>query len=190
MASVIDGNKLTRVQRDRVRRANERFDKMTTPQKAVAVAKDVIAQLKNKRYQATTSIYITDVVTPEVCNSPSAAALGPKDISCKVCARGSIIVSAARLFNQCPLKSHRDNVPGPVNRWHSGLDGEHRTFHQIERSIFTQEQVDMIEAAFECWDAKYPECRKFGEKYNNSTDRMIAIMENIVKNKGTFVPQQ
>lgn len=190
MTSVIDGNKLTRLQRDRIRRANERFNKMTMPQKAVAVAKDVIAQLKNKRYQATTSVYITNVVTPEVCNSPSAAVLGSKDISCNVCARGSMIVSAARLFNQCSLKSHRDDVPGPVNRWNSGLDREHCTFRQIEQSIFTREQVAMIEAAFECWYADYPECGKFGGKYNNPTDRMIAIMENIVKNKGTFVPRQ
>lgn len=187
MVDLIDGNKLTRVQRDRVRRANERFNKMTQPQRAVAVAKDVILQLKHHRYKASRGVYINALIAPQVCNAPSAAALGKDDISCEVCARGGLFVSAAMLFNQCPLRGYYD-TPSTIDRWSSGWDTDHHTFKHIERSIFSPTQIGMIEAAFECWDTTYPECAKFGRKYPDSQSRMVAIMENIVKNKGTFVP--
>jgi hypothetical protein len=62
-------------------------------------------------------------------------------------------------------------------------------------SYFSPEQIGLIELAFERGDGWYPadttdddNAVEFGERYQYNTNRMKAIMQNIINNNGTFVP--
>jgi len=110
--------------------------------------------------------------------------------NCTVCALGASILSKARLFDD-----YRFRVNDSYEHFHGGAE------------IFGINQALLIEAAFEQTREliddggvfrdgrtfKFPEGQvdravKFGKRYGESEKRLAAIMRNVVKNEGVFVP--
>jgi hypothetical protein len=66
-----------------------------------------------------------------------------------------------------------------------------KNYHAKLAPIFGMRQVRLIEATFEGW---YPVCgatkagRAFYELYEYPEDRMKAIFQNVIDNKGVFRP--
>lgn len=181
--------------------------KMTKAQKRVEIAKDVLKQIKANKYKPTFGVwfrdskgkYLEDFFLWETKTPLDAK----KDVvdkltgTCDVCALGSLFISAVDKYNHTVLdpKFGYTDVDfftdtgkiNPLLKW------------------FTKQQLLLIESTFEVengawypemvnpkagthWDEKIsPAIRKFAMKYSNSTDRLKAIMNNIVRNKGTFV---
>jgi hypothetical protein len=54
-------------------------------------------------------------------------------------------------------------------------------------NIFSSKQLELIEDAFEGFE-KHSLSYLFYEKYPNAEKRLVAILENIVENKGEFIP--
>jgi hypothetical protein len=162
--------------------------------KAVRVASDVLAHLSVYR------VYVGRYLQGRV------PGIGDKDVdlschlaaveeNCDVCALGALLLSKARLYDNIPISS----LAAEYSTWRrDAIEVSGTTIRRHLGDVFSQHQLHMIESAFEmCSIVESPglheECDisdsvAFGRRYNSSRERLGAIMENIVENKGQFKP--
>lgn len=170
-----------------IEESNKNFQNLSDAKKRVAIAKDALEQVLAKKYKVKTGQYVTflgsgsPVAKSEELDVPVACNL--QDVKCQVCARGALFVSALR----------KDASIGPEyisNDENLGNDDIQMT----EDQYFSREQLDLIESAFEvdqfCDDA--PEemamaAELYGRSLGNKDERLVAILKNIIRNKGEFV---
>lgn len=162
---------------------NAEFDAMTREQKQVAVASDALLMLNAGRLIAADGIY---------CHSASGrdfqdiAGEGATDLqqafaktACKVCAKGAIFVALVSRANHAPIRTFamRERIDDEL---------------MVDRitDVFDEAQADLIEDCFEGFGV----AGSFGDTYWNQFDdydeRLRAILENIIRNNGTFKPEQ
>lgn len=158
--------------------------KLTKSEKRVLVAKDALKQIRAEKYMPTMEILfdsppLTSLDRRILISSPESQ-LQPllKDQPpCEVCARGALLLSTVRKFND--YTTHE------------------LVFHKDEniRDLFGSDRIDQIEAAFECWrwtsgvpHTNSAKACRFGEGYSDPTERLVAILKNIIKNNGKFKP--
>lgn len=181
------------------------FKSMSATQKRVAIAEDVIAALQAKRYKATSGTYVESKTTAKgfIEKSCGSNDVELKDVlaknmkSCEVCAKGAMFVASVERFNNLKV-----SVSDPTDNVFEKLNGDYEVCDHLS-NYFDEEQLAMIEAAFEGGefadevyiddeDDKSRNNKRwtiygYSILYPNATDRMIAIMENIIRNKGKFV---
>ena len=135
----------------------------------VAIARDVLQQLHEDHYEAERGTYC-DARFIGDDDSPS---------GCTVCALGALFASAVAATVKEPWDFRSDTMRAQLGRY------------------FDLPQLHQIEVAFECsdkvlnaeWRGDYLDAAiQFGYNYPDDKARMIGIMSNIVRNKGTFVP--
>lgn len=178
------------------------LEKLSKPEARVAIARDVLSQLRSQKLVAESGNYcymfpkgspnelgdIPEVISQQdVDNKIDLQDIFKKKVQkCEVCAKGALFVSMVRKY---------DNVPIPVNGvGDSYLDGTYVTSKL--RRYFSGSQLELIEYAFELGTAGIPTASEtvkynassFCEQYDSDKERMIAIMKNIIKNEGTFIP--
>lgn len=154
---------------------------MNKAKQCVAIAKDVIKQLNAGMYDTSekfTYLKINDILPPNrdlqsyFGGGKTATGKKRKPKPCYVCAKGALFVSYVRKYDGVKAKDIRVDV----------VDGVHEeSIVEPLLSCFSEEQLDLIETAYEGlydWRRKYP----------GRTDRLRAIAQNIIDNKGTFVP--
>lgn len=174
--------------------SNEEFAKMPANEQRVAIAKDAIMLLNNRHANATPLTYFEikydgdgEVFMDKQLNEH----LG--DVTCDVCAKGVLLLSHIARFDNFSIGyCGRSSV------------GNGFIFSRIG-SIFKTDQLDMIESAFEgsviedssgsllsemghIANEKGRLCIAFGEQYDDNTERLLAILQNIIDNDGEFVP--
>ncbi len=167
-----------------IEKRNKDFKKLSKAEKRVAIAKDVIAALKAKKYIAETGDYLDINYSSDNYDSNiNQELLCSNDITCKVCAVGALFTSKVIISNNFDS----DYVPSDD------------VMRDELSAYFSKNQLYLIEAAFEGWETdeyskseiiltlKNNDHMRFHRDYDTN-DRMIAIMNNIVKNKGTFKP--
>lgn len=157
------------------------FSRLSKAAKRVAIAKDVIQQIKAGQFAIETGVWA------EVNNNNAISSdvnqnmlLGRREpLKCNCCAVGAAFLSSMRLFN---VAEFNEQV------------SEEYAFDQLER-YFTYNQLRLIEQAFEIDEgACHPDgpesdrAIELGRKYSDETERALAIFQNIVRNKGTFTP--
>jgi hypothetical protein len=175
----------------RVKQNNEIFDKSTPAEKRVLIAKDVISGLKKKKLISTPGCWVSnnanygdlfdmDKVDPDT----ELKTILDKIPSCNVCALGGIFVSTVKRFDKLKCK---DEFAMP----------DIADFLPYLKKFFSEKQLNLIECAYEIGEGwayddgeskSMRNARAFGESFGDSTERMVAIMKNIVKNDGLFVP--
>lgn len=169
-------------------KANTSYDKASPAQRRVMIAKDALQQLKIGKYCATPGTYLN------ACDLADEAELNGEvqlntllhnpnlQSSCDVCARGALLLSAVRFRNECVIAS----------------DGG------TSEDSFVKEfadQQEIIEEAFEGYSEYVldKEDQKYGhwadkflneKERNDPTKRLELIFKNIIRNKGTFKPNQ
>lgn len=189
-----------------VDRSNALFHRLTPAQQRVKIAWDTIAQLNLQAIQPTTGVYVSRYdsrVLNKIQEEAGAESgygydakklqqglIGNKLDDCKVCALGGLFLSAIRVGNEyegtVAVGSDPDNV-----------------YPHLEK-YFTVKQLVLIEYAFESDSV----CRRmddvarfrnnmtdeerdvmvgFKNRNPKSSDRLRAIMNNIIHNKGEFV---
>lgn len=169
----------------RIKASNRRFMKMSKPRRRVAIARDVIAQLATGKLVATSGIYVE---SPNLktydSNVELQSLLLPPTVSCDVCGIGSLFVCGIQRANKFTTGDAKaDDGSGAV----SGRIA----FKYLER-FFDRSQLQLIEATFEGWGSS--QCVSFHDSVRIVDDgeadkaRLRLIMENIIANKGTFVP--
>jgi hypothetical protein len=172
----------------------------TKAEMRVVIAKDVIKQVKAKRIKPKRGVYIGSSAFQKQFDD-AYAALYVKGVTgtaatkikarkvqvpkkCDACALGSCMISALDKYN----KLNVGNLVNDLANFNAGWDRE-----EIIKYLcrwFARHQLNLIEDAFEYkeWHDTSSPPRTFGEKYPTSSKRLVAIMQNIIKNKGTFVP--
>lgn len=171
---------------------NKAFAAADEAGKRVLIAKDVIKLLDTKKLEAARGCFI-DTHTH---NDPFDGTEDVRELflqgqlpDCEVCGVGALMLSCT-LFNDKQTMSdiwnedisYRINYSEPLS---NGLN-----------AYFDRDQLMLIENAFElgsgAFDWQFLDHRNaaiaFGRKYPQPKDRLIAIMENIIKNKGEFKP--
>jgi hypothetical protein len=147
-------------------------------QERVAICKDALAWIKAGALIPTMGVYVSPTITPREF-SPNNGKTQLRDIKlgkCQVCAKGALFLAKAVRYNNV-LAAQWDNacddsLPG-------GVMGEHFSFNQLW----------VIEDYFEGRHfGNNKNIIKWVKKYPNAKDRLIAILNNIIENKGTFKP--
>lgn len=165
---------------------------MTKKQLRIAVAKDVLAQLKAEKLKITPGDYVTLPDTPDALGSDSkeiAAAAQTK--YCSVCALGATFISLVKLDNKYDFGFFKEVSSGDL-------------FDRV-KTVFSETQIQLIECAFETnfycsqnglggyaktalTSEQFGQAHKFAIRHEgNPRKRLAAIMRNIVRNDGTFV---
>ncbi len=113
--------------------------------------------------------------------------------SCTVCALGACFVSAVKRVDKLKLGAlvGETDEDGRLYNVLGTAEGGWGAISKYLGKFFTKKQLELIETAFERggghthagWKAE-----DFWWQYDNDQDRMVAIMKNIIKNNGTFVP--
>jgi hypothetical protein len=176
-----------------IKKRNAAFTSASRAEKRVLIAKDIIQLLKTQKISATTGDWLTTYKEGEVTDEDSfQAAVLSNQATCSCCALGSMVVSCTLFRNKASIEETEDRAayvaPGAAE-WtdKSGL-----------RKLFGPVQLSMIEAAFEQGDGgadysiipvqKLDAAVDFGYNHYDSKSRLIAIMQNIIDNEGTFKP--
>ncbi len=171
---------------------------MTKAEKRVAIAKDVIAQVKVGRFKAATGNYVQAKTGPVTLGAGMQEALVGKE--CSVCALGAAFVAGVDRFNKLNLTVWNTGIGnfnaacGEYERENIDTSGED-TRDYLSR-YFGIRQMDAIESAFEGWSSEddrfnFGRCATgssaFFRAHPVATDRLLAIMRNIIRNGGEFV---
>ena len=172
-----------------IKRRNRLFKKASAAQKRVLIAKDVLTQLKLRRIKAKTGRYINlsyEVESKFYGEEFQPLFLQRKIPRCTACALGAIMIS-------CTAFNNNQKVGDPALGCNLGQmikDGD--LISNGSTDIFTLEQLSLIEQAFEQGAGEFfgaaPKTVEFGRGYRTDSSRLKAIMENIIRNKGTFIP--
>lgn len=153
------------------------YSSMTKAQKRVAIAKDVLLQIKLGKYIAVQGTYISPIGEHRHEVEVSQYALKARSrLDCRVCAKGALALSAIRKFNK--------------------YEGTAETIYydhmEVIGRFFGIKQANMIESAFEMFDRDGASVQNYRERKNISDsdddESIISIMKNIIKNNGTFKP--
>jgi hypothetical protein len=176
---------------------NAEFNKATKAQKRVMIAQDVLAQLKTKRYVAESGCWVqanyNTACLEDLKDEDSVKELfAEKKIeSCNVCALGGLFMSCTN-FNNNTLVRELDDISGGLGDL---LYEEEELSNKLDK-IFGIEQLELIESYFEKNDGYFyspledDRINAFHVKYSSDKKRLKLIMENIVENNGTFVPEK
>lgn len=172
------------------RKANERFKKLSDAQKRVAVAKDVLRDLETQRIVASHGTYM-DIVDKNGDEIPDDIEIPEKGQfndfleqqfaeggQCQVCAIGSVFTSKVIHYNDYKARGYLPSRSEMVDHL----------------SFFPSDMLDRMEDAFEA--DKYgmfrsngdEDAHAFGNRHKRGEARLVAIMKNIIDNKGEFVP--
>ncbi len=170
-----------------------RFAKMTPAQKRVAIAYDVIAGLKAKRLVATPGIYVqllakSNMVTQrDIDKGVELQAKFAKVKKCHVCALGGVFVAAVDRFNdiRCSDNLGMEVLYNAPHLAHANGYIEPTPMFDYLTGLFSRKQLTDIESAFEDY-ADHP----WSSKLHVHADRMTAIMQNVIRNRGRFNMKQ
>lgn len=149
--------------------------KMTKAQMRVAVAKDVIAQVKIHNMTGQRGVYLKKRILHRHVGLDLQDVIRDEP-KCTVCAIGGAFISTVRLFDEFKVESFH------VARNWTIDDSEMR---KRLAGIFEFKQLGLIESAFE------GHLVGLGVLYTRILDdsaRLTVIMRNIVRNKGRFIP--
>ncbi len=165
----------------------------------VAVAKDVRLQIAGQKLNLICGAYLhfdTDLgntlVSFNYTNGYTLNGISPTDnaqehieqiqASCKVCARGALVLSKVRLLNNATvsdlLATHDDVENG--NFLADLFDTE--TFSRIEAAYMQDSSFGSL------FDGLKDEAAEFGWAIDDEDARLDAIMANLIENNGEFIP--
>lgn len=137
------------------------------PNKTANIAKGALTQLKAGRLTAEPGIYLDLIGTAYYEDRDELTPERLADVSCAVCAKGALIIGH--------LIGHE---PGTVL---GDLYDRMRELGELFGSDWKR-----IEACFEGID----DDRRYYLHYEDDDERLGAILENLIRNDGTFIPEQ
>jgi len=160
----------------------------------VAIAKDVLEQLRLEKFKAQGGCYKTVYLNDHksVFDFPKDASmqnvLKEKTEKCYVCARGAILLSTIRKGNECTVEDFR---------WNTNYTGP----NIAERKYFEHHELRSMEGVFEGWAKDKTDmtfCTFLNERskklgYTSGSSEcekvlLAGICRNIIENDGAWVP--
>ncbi|NDD52339.1 hypothetical protein EBZ39_00405 [bacterium] len=186
-----------------IEKRNKIFKAATAAEKRVLIAKDVLAQVAAGRFKPTEGswanprtasgreihIWDTDKYDPDA--SVREMFLGEQIAKCDCCALGAMFVSCTLYNNKTTLEDFDNETLDFVD------NVQDASFSNGFAKFFSPAQLRLIEIAFEggcggfCTtsdDDQDLQARDWYDRYPNPKKRLVALMKNIIKNDGKFVP--
>lgn len=175
---------------------NRRFQALPRNKKAIAVAKDVLKRIDTKQIKPRSGsllkIHRTHLPYGNVYGTNyDLQSLVEKGAGCTACALGAAMCSIAHFRDEIKV----DSDGRPFNR-----DGDEYVLPNSGKlkDVFGKD-MPIIEYAFERGGSTITEnwtfpgdmlnsAEGFGRKFRSDRDRLTAIMKNIIKNDGRFIP--
>lgn len=165
----------------------------TNQAKRIAVAEEVLSLLKDLKFKIKEGDYCIIEFKKEIPQgNNNLQKLLPDIESCKICALGGMFLAHVKLWNKFSFNTDEFGLAPYFSR----DDFDYKTLLKV----FSEKQLSLIDSAFEeanmgdfefVTDKEVEELYsaiKFGSKYKNPKRRLTAIMNNILTNKGTFIP--
>jgi hypothetical protein len=184
----------------RIEAENKRFMKMSRARRRITIARDVLAQL-GTRLLAKRNVYVSmDSLKwlDDSTKNKQLQTIFKKEKECTVCAVGALFLCGIERANDLKVAEADVNI-------YSGSIGGQVNFGYLHR-FFATDQLQLIEAAFEnrdmrtctgldhdgveASDGDIDDAIDFGRLFEDDEERLRFIMQNIVVNKGQFVPQK
>jgi hypothetical protein len=171
---------------------------MTKRERAVMLAKDVLKQLKvigrisRGSYSSTLDSADRVELASILANDSMKEDIHKLAKHCDVCALGACFISHIGLFNNVASsavirKSYDNSVPC--------IYFDYNVMMKSLRKTFSSDNLYLIESAFEKravygagGGTDVQAAVVFGERYGDPSERLKAIMRNIIANNGRFVP--
>lgn len=162
------------------------FKKLPKDKKRVAIAKDVLVQLNARKIIPVTGTYLSILFAKESDKGKELQSVLKKK-ECEACALGSCFISLVRFEDNFKVKDKYIDE-GEIYK---------SSFNSRLKKYFSATQLVLIESAFEKTDMasglnynmqKMNDAIAFGRDYYYPSDRLVAIMRNIIENSGTFIP--
>lgn len=171
----------------RVAKANKSFEKLSTADKRVQIARDVLAQLASKRLIATPGTWLAGsnegnlFSKKDLEKNPDLQKILKNTEECTGCALGGMFMCAVERADE--LKLGDLSVESQDMKQLQTED----VFEYMEK-FFSRDQLDAIESAFEQGDGASNDldAEDWLDGIEDAGERMRLIMENIVANKGEF----
>lgn len=177
-----------------------KFSGLSKAQKRVALAQDVVDQVRAKRFVPERGTWC-EFDDSELSELPTTSGLQQAFIEkklekCEVCALGALMMSTVLFKNKVTVGDMQDSSVLHYDGW---SEADEKAVNQLH-SIFPEAQLRLIELAFELGGGYFywnePEsvldedtrAVKFGRRYKSENTRIVGIMNNIIKNNGTFKP--
>ncbi len=190
------------------------FSKLTKAEKRVRIAKDAIKQLNLKVFISTPGRYV-NIEAKEGCEIERFNDLKSQlpNTVCEVCAKGALFIAEISERNNISLREADSSRSTEITKrlnylfsknqldlietayeltpiidsnpflviYNNNLNTENEYGDRLSPSDFIRKNKENLTE--DCIKAI-----KFGNKYRNDTNRLLAILENIIKNKGEFRP--
>lgn len=164
---------------------NAAFKRATKQERAVMVAKDALKMLNAGKTMASTGVWVDlsdyydeSTLKNQICD------ISDKFEDCSVCALGSLMLSEIRHTNKLKVGDAGDEI------WYQDFG------HRLNK-VFSKPQQRLMELAFEggcgyfdggdCTEGQFEKVDAFYNKYPDDSDRLRAILKNVIKNGGKFV---
>ncbi len=174
------------------------FYRLSKKDKRIAILKDVLSLIRYNKIDVETGVYCDlelpkykvdrysyeDSKTPKVKeleNSQLNKLIQSRQVKCTVCAKGALFLGHVDKTNHLKLGETDYNV------------GEYEIMNKLD-NLFDHFNIDLVEVAFECSNSGYlgynlsTKAVNFGKKYDDDTERLKAIIKNMIKNEGIFIP--
>lgn len=167
-------------------------------EKSVAIAKDVLSNIRLLNIKQGSYIVISNTMTAED-NGVQMQKLLPRILNnkkpCRVCALGACMLSHVKLFNKFKLESDDLDPSYLAEGEFSDVElGDDKFRGDLVKSM-GEINVSLIECAFEQTyhhgNESIDQSRSaevFGKQYSDPVIRLRKIMKNLIKNDGEFVP--
>lgn len=193
--------KKMRIAREIAKR-NKAFAAASPAERRVLIATDVIAQIKAKKFEAKEGTWVTpvDAKTENVISNLADEFGGDASLrelmlagklKCDCCALGAMFMSCTLYNNRTTADDFEHEIDYSFDDRIESGDGFKNQLHRV----FSRTQMELIEAtyegncgAFRVGGAKADRVHDWQDKYPDAKNRLIAIMHNIIKNKGKFIP--
>lgn len=175
----------------KIERRNKAWKAETKAQKCILVAKDILKQISTGKFKAKIGKWAEIKMPPKPekfeGNFASTQEILLEGAKCECCALGSLTLS-------CITFNNKHEIFNPAWKGYESIYWDWDYNLQVNK-IFSKKQLILMEMAFECgegsfktfWydDDKQIKAAKMYKKLNPK-QRLIAIMKNIIKNKGEF----
>lgn len=167
-------------------KAEAKFQAASPAEKRVIIAKDVLAQVAMKKLVPANGHWLRGYESSDLSKQLDVA-IREAD-SCSACAAGAIFACAVMRKDDITI-SRAGGLPGDEVDPPGIVDSD--PIWSYLRNIFPTGMLDAIETAFERGGgATYHsyEAAHFAPRAKSPKARMVAIMNNIIENKGDFIP--
>ena len=173
----------------------EKFKKLTKPDKRVAIAKDVIKYIDKEKIKPKQSIYFMPIGLSRISGDLIGKQLNkiiPKTSKCEVCVLGGLLYSCVRTENDFTVPEVNGGIRNIGRSFIVNKLGKYFSEKQLaliewafEEKTLGEGSYDRVGLTYDKWRAAIDYAYK--NKLHGPKAKMRHIMENIIKNKGTLV---